>query len=711
MRVPVRNPLDPIMTAFDVAAALSCALVPVLVCAAAGSAVGRGATRLPGADMLVGAGLASGVLTLLAVATRVPLSILMLAIAGFAVLAPLVRRKVPGGVAMWIALALVAPLLVRAAATQATLWDEFWHWLPNAAYAYTHDALARRDLPPSFSRWPAYPQAIPLAIAAASFLARRFLEGAGPVMNVALLAAYGALLADTILAVRRREGRATPALTAMALAAGAVVAVLIVNPGLDGEVVLSSYSDPATMVMVGALGLLGVELLARLAGRSAADPAEIAWRFGFVAAALINLKQSNPVLLALMVAGLAVIVRCDRDIRLRRALVLLPQMLGPAAVVYLAWRWYVAANFPAGEAQIHRISTWHFSAMASTFASTLRYVRETPLFYAEMWLVTAAGLAALPTLRRRGEEARWLAVITAIVWLGYNAFLLFVYLAVFTEEEARWAADYWRYTPHVALLALSAPIVALSRFRPPIHVPKGAVALVCAAVALAAPVLRSDLGTTRAKRWPLFVRSVTTDLKSLLPPGAGVVIVLGYQINPYPIIVRYDLWQLGDPARTIQTAILWQGADLAEADGLVAHGQVQYLILHDRAGSDRRDGRAPRRAAAQGRAGSVRAPERPLGEDEILADHAAGAGRGWVRPRYPAPARFRLPPGAPVRCRTRTAVAHLRPRATSSSSAEKWCDRATRGSAPMEASAPPALRPKFCAVAPAPCQGRDGRWG
>ncbi len=195
-------------------------------------------------------------------------------------------------------------------------------------------------------------------------------------------------------------------------------------------------------------------------------------------------------------------------------------------------------------------------------------------------------LAALPSLRRRGGEARWLAVITAIVWLGYNAFLLLVYLAVFSEEEARWAADYWRYTPHVALLALSAPVVALARVRLPTAVPRGALALVCAAVALMAPFLRSDLGTTRAKRWPLFVRGVDAELKTLLPPGAGLVLVLGYNPDPYPVIVRYDLWQLGDPTRAVYPTIVWYGEDLGRVDDLVAHGEAQYVILHDRQGSD-----------------------------------------------------------------------------------------------------------------------------
>jgi hypothetical protein len=193
--------------------------------------------------------------------------------------------------------------------------------------------------------------------------------------------------------------------------------------------------------------------------------------------------------------------------------------------------------------------------MPTTFESIFHHIRERPLFHGGMWLVTVAGLAALPALRRRGEEACWLAVITAIVWLGYNAFLLVVYLAAFSEEEARRAADYWRYTPHAALLALSAPLVALARVRLPSSVPRGAVALV-------APFLRSDLGTTRAKRWPLFVRGVTAELKFLLPSGAGLVLVLGYNPNPFPVIMRYDLWQFGDPARASGTVKLSPGSTI-----------------------------------------------------------------------------------------------------------------------------------------------------
>ena len=95
---------------------LACALVPIVVCIAAGSATGN---RLswPGADMLVGFGLVSGALSILAVTTRISLSWLMICLATLSMIAPLMRRRWPGGNSTWLALALVSLILVRAAAS------------------------------------------------------------------------------------------------------------------------------------------------------------------------------------------------------------------------------------------------------------------------------------------------------------------------------------------------------------------------------------------------------------------------------------------------------------------------------------------------------------------------------------------------------------------------------------------------------------------
>ena len=56
-------------------------------------------------------------------------------------------------------------------------------------------------------------------------------------------------------------------------------------------------------------------------------------------------------------------------------------------------------------------------------------------------------------------------MVCATVWLGYNAFLLIIYLGAMTAIEAAMAADYWRYTPHVALIGLYAPVMALATLR------------------------------------------------------------------------------------------------------------------------------------------------------------------------------------------------------------------------------------------------------
>src|SRR5436305_5799332 len=121
--------------------ALVCTLFPVAACIVAGAAVRRGRPGWPGADMLTGFGLLAGALTILAVATRIPLSWLMAGLVVASVIALLMRRQSPGGRSTWIALALVSPILVSAARQDPAMWDDFWNWLPSAAYQYRHNSL------------------------------------------------------------------------------------------------------------------------------------------------------------------------------------------------------------------------------------------------------------------------------------------------------------------------------------------------------------------------------------------------------------------------------------------------------------------------------------------------------------------------------------------------------------------------------------------
>ena len=150
---------------------------------------------------MVGLGLGGGLLSILATITSVPISV-WLVILGVGVAAGLIRlirhRIVPGGTGFWVAVAMLIPFLAIAAAAPATMWDDFFHWLPNAAYAYRFDSLARPGLPEPLARWPAYPQTMPFLTLAASRLDGRFLECAGPIANLLILGSFSAALVDII---------------------------------------------------------------------------------------------------------------------------------------------------------------------------------------------------------------------------------------------------------------------------------------------------------------------------------------------------------------------------------------------------------------------------------------------------------------------------------------------------------------------------------
>jgi hypothetical protein len=567
--------------------ALLCALIPVAACIVAGAALRRGRSGWPGADMLVGFGLLTGALAVLAVTTRIPLSWLMAGLAIVSVIALLMRRQFPGGRSTWIALALVSPIAVSAAGHDPAMWDDFWNWLPSAAYAYRHNSLPWPDLARSFSIFPGYPQAMPLMVSAASFAGGRFLEAAGPVINAMLLAGSSALFAEALAAALVRHARPQPKEMPLVLIAGAVAITILFNPGLDGGVVLSSYADCGTMVAVGALGLLGVEILARLSAPDTADVEGLAWRFGCIGAMLVNLKQANPVLLGLVTAGLILVALRVPALRTRRALLQLPRMLGPGIVLVAVWRWYVVRqSLPSSEQAFRSFDAWNFGVLRQTFAGIGHQIAGAPLFHSEMWLITAAGIAVFFQLPRKSGEARWLAVVCATVWLGYNVFLLIIYLGVMSVSDAQIAADYWRYTPHVALLGLYPPVLALAVAHWPawIGLRNAAAALAAVVLALCAMPLRGDLNNPPGRAWQRFLRDAAAGMRGLIPRGAKLLIVPYWSSNPFGVAVRYHLLQPGAPEQPIVADILWDDSDLAKIIDWGARGEFEYLLLQNAEG-------------------------------------------------------------------------------------------------------------------------------
>jgi hypothetical protein len=368
------------------------------------------------------------------------------------------------------------------------------------------------------------------------------------------------------------------------LVAGAVVITTLLNPGLDGAVLLSSYAEGGTMVAVGALALLGVEILARLAAGGTAEIEAMAWRFGWVGAMLVNLKQANPVLLALLTGALGLVALRDPALRSRRALLQLPRMLGPAIVLMACWRWYLAHNPTGTEQTFHPLADWNFDALSEIFASIGRYITEAPLLHAVMWPVTAAGVILFFRSPRGTSEARWLAIICAAVWLGYNAFLVIVYLGVMTIYDARIAADYWRYTPHVALLGLYPPVVALARWPAATNLRGAVPTLAAIALALCVLPLRRDLNNPSDRGWQHFLSETAADIGHIIPPGSKLLIIPVENSSPFGVAIRYHLWHLDKPEQRIDSTIVWEPEDYPDVASRAAHGDAIYLVIQDAEG-------------------------------------------------------------------------------------------------------------------------------
>jgi hypothetical protein len=538
--------------------------------------------------MLVGLGSLSSVVAIVAVISRIPLSWLMASLAALIALIFVRQRRWPGGRSTWIALVLVSPIVVVASGQQPALWDDFWNWLPSAAYLYWKNSLPWLNLEPSLAIFPGYPQAMQLTIASASFIGGRFLEQSGPVVNALLLAGGSAVLAEALAAALARRGRLRPGEMPVAMVAFAVAVTTVFNPGLNGSVLLSSYADSATMIAVGALGLLGVEILARLSAPGSANVNELAWRFGLVGALLINLKQANPALLALIVLGLMLIAVRDPAIPRRAAAAVLPRMLAPACLLMAVWRWYVAQSAPQSEQSFRRFSDWNFDVLGQTFASIGGLIIEAPLFHTMMWIATAIGAVCFFQLPYKTSEARRLAVVCATVWPGYNAVLLTIYLGNMSNHDAQIAADYWRYTPHATLLGLYAPVMWLAAdLWPASWKPRSVLApIAMGAIALCALPVRSDLRDPPGRLWQSFLRTAVAEMREMLPLNSKVLIVPYWSSSPFGVAVRYNLWGLQEHGhRRILSTIVWDLSDFADLINQVARNDAGYLLIQDIEGS------------------------------------------------------------------------------------------------------------------------------
>ena len=435
------------------------ALGAVLVLWAALSALGglvAGRARMAEGDALYGWAAVSFVFTALGVLFSAPFTYVawgLLAAAGVAIV---LRIRREGGIFSGPAIraALVAaPLFVIASALEPSQWDEFSHWLPASRFLFQTDGFPAAGNPVTGTQMLyAYPFGWPLLTYMASRIGGRFVENAGALLNLFLLLSFGLMAVRVALSGAEREdatGRG------WALAAVAALAGTLFNPTFSQKVVLTAYADTSTAVAVAFGAVLGWRALGAVAGGEAGPARRLAWQFGLVMIVLVGIKQVNLTLFVMLVLAVGLAGLRDPAVPWRRLARLVPAAIIPGLVAYGLWRYHVTTAladpvlFPHAEATLMAFADWNVGLVPRILLQMLVVASKKGVYFAVM--AVAIFFAARGLVRFRGPFDR-LAIVVAGTFLGYNAFLLFVYVASFGAVDALRAVSYWRYTMHVGLL-------------------------------------------------------------------------------------------------------------------------------------------------------------------------------------------------------------------------------------------------------------------
>jgi len=495
------------------------------------AAIGRVIFRGKGlveADLFGGWALAVLAFTTGNVFFRIPFNYtfwLLAAIGAAAAVWLLIRERRIGPSGFWRVLVLSMPLLLIASARMASEWDEFSHWLPTTRYIFEAQQFPFGGREISGGYFPGYPYTWLLLVYMANMMAGQLVEAAGSILNILLLLVFG------VGAVRMWcEATENPMPDIGRLTwAGALFAVLaatLLNPTFVQKVIMTTYADASTSAAVGIGTVLAYFIMEALSRRDMERARALALQFGLTMAVLINIKQSNLVLVVMLFGGAGIVVLRDRFISFGAFASLLPRMLVPAVLIYGVWRYHVAAHLPSGaEAVFASYEQWNTHILWPILKQMLIVAGKKGAYFGLMAVAVVFALIAF--FRSRGSFDR-LAMLIGFSFLGYNAFLYLIFVTQFGENDALRVASYWRYNHHLGLMAVvfgafGAGILwrryMVGRELPGV-VLKLLMCLVLAAPFVFAEKLRFDLEHPKP-----FYRAVGRELPGLIPVGARFLIL------------------------------------------------------------------------------------------------------------------------------------------------------------------------------------------
>ena len=424
--------------------------------AALGAIVG-GPGRIRALDPMVGWAWLGFAYTALGVFLAIPFSYLSLMSLVAAISAGIFVWRRDGGLlpSGFLNLVLLAlPLIILVSAMRASQWDEFPHWLMIPRYMLETDLLPSSENPYPQAYLTGYPFSWHFVTYLASRVAGKILENAGALTNVFLLLSFGLVVAQMIArgSGQKNEINANPSWFLIVLG-GAIM--LLANPTFSQKIVLTSYAETSSAVAMGAAVVVGWLMCEALIEGENEKAKSYAWQMGALLALLINLKQATMVLVVLvLIANFLVLIR-DKQVPMGQYLLLLPRIALPAIVLYFIWRYHVSSELTGRELSLRPLDEWFFSLVPQILMKMLVVLSKKGFYLALVIIALCMGVRGY--LRSISPLDRF-AAITAMVILGYNAFLFLAYLASFGKHDALRAASFWRYNMHLGptVIAFSA---------------------------------------------------------------------------------------------------------------------------------------------------------------------------------------------------------------------------------------------------------------
>jgi hypothetical protein len=538
----------------------------------------------PEFQVFAGWGAISFVLTLWGVATTASMRWPTAAFVALAIIALVVPRWRPGREdwkALWRLMVLALPIWGIMIAAHVSLPDTYTNFLPNSVYLWDHGFFPADDRAASFAVWPAFPYNVQFATLLASFVLPQYPPNAATLFDIMMLLLAGLLFArllrPTALGTAVDAGfRAAPS---WAACAGGILLVTALNPGFVPRYHFTPYTEPTLMVGVAFIGWVLARTLGRLAEFRHAG--RDFWLLSLILIAFVGIKQLAVVLAGGLLLGTAILILADRRIPRVKAIGGLVLASLPMLLIYAVWRLYVRTHFLTGELMLLPSSAWEFDILPVTLTSIVATIAGRPYYFI---FVALALVLAVRLIARRGLTlSTRLLLLTSVLFLVYNAFLLVIYVIHMGPVAGEAAHSYYRYMTHLALLVVLSLLAAarawlLAHDKPPMDAPWHRYAPAAAVIGvLLLPIafvkfLRFDLQEPQKLAWTL-VHEVAGAVKD----GGKLALILPGDNGSVSLMLRAAL-KLTPPRRDLDFYTVPQGAGL---DAALAKGYREALISCD----------------------------------------------------------------------------------------------------------------------------------